>query len=66
MTETKENYCKPPNGQLMCECTVAEVYADQEKCKYFDKASYHTRCFYIVKFDDFYHCGCCAAQMEVK
>jgi hypothetical protein len=60
-----ENKCKPPNGQKMYECSVAgATLENQKKCTYFDKASHRQCCLYIMKLDDFWHCGCCKAQIE--
>jgi hypothetical protein len=62
-----ENKCLKPNGQKMHECSVANAGLDfQKQCKHFDKATRASRCMYIMKFDDFHHCGCCKAQMEAS
>jgi hypothetical protein len=60
----RENKCKPPNGEKMYVCSVFGSLDDQEKCKYFEKSKGRGSCIYIMKFDDFYHCGCCKAQNE--
>ncbi len=57
MSGSETNYCKKDN---MSVCTARDT-KQQEKCSFFEKSSYETRCMYFI-FDTY--CDCLNAQMQ--
>ena len=55
----KANFCI---AGMMSTCR-AENIKEQEKCRFYEKASYENRCMYFI-FDEY--CDCLKAQYDLK
>lgn len=60
MATEKKNFCKKGT---VSKCEERNNPKEQEKCAYYDKASYLTRCMYL-RFDKF--CDSLDAQLNTK
>jgi hypothetical protein len=59
---TKPNFCD--NSGMISECSAD----NPEKCKFFERATFHSRCLYqTLELDcNCYNCGCVDAQIDKK
>ena len=54
------NYCVPG---IMSRCRAGAVWPDQQKCKYYKKATTRDKCMHYIEALGG-HCDCAAAQRE--